>query len=72
MCDACGKSRMQRIIDGWSNLVVRDPLIEEMARQRARLCAVCSKNKFNICILCGCPLPAKTRSPEEKCDNGIW
>lgn len=71
MCKAC-KSKLQRIIDGWSNLIVRDEEIEKMALHRARFCASCTKNKFNICVLCGCPLSAKTRSPDEHCDRGLW
>ena len=72
MCEACKKSKLQRIIDGWSNLLFRDPEIEDMAQRRAKICAVCSKNKYNTCMVCKCPLPAKTRSPEEKCDRGLW
>lgn len=71
MCKAC-KSKLQRIVDGWANLIFPTPETEATAKERAKLCASCSKNKFNVCILCGCPLSAKTRSPEEKCDRGLW
>ena len=72
MCKQCKRSKFQRIVDGWKNLIVRDPQIEELALSRAKFCAVCSKNKYNVCTICNCPLPAKTRSPEEKCDRGLW
>jgi len=71
-CRNCRKSRLERIIEGWYNLIIRDPVIEEMALKRAKVCAVCSSNVRNVCKECHCPLPAKTRSVEEKCDKNLW
>lgn len=72
MCKACNKSKFQRIKEGWANLIFENAEVEKIAEKRAHLCASCSKNVFEVCILCGCPLAAKTRSIDEKCDKGLW
>lgn len=66
-------SKLQRIIEGWSNLLIRDPEVEKFALERAEKCANCdAANDKNFCAICGCYIPAKVRSKKEKCPNGEW
>ena len=82
------KAKVFRIIEGWKNFVFPDNEVEEMAKSRAEICGVCPFNvegvfeilkdrrieeiEGDVCKLCGCPLSAKLRSPEEVCDDGRW
>lgn len=72
LLDSQMKNKAQKIIDGWSNWINRDPDVEYIATIRATICADCDKNKYNICIQCGCPLASKTRSTDEKCPLDKW
>jgi hypothetical protein len=46
------------------------------AKARYEICKICENNikmgKAHICSLCGCFLPQKCASPEEKCLNDKW
>lgn len=64
--------KLQEIIEGWKNVIVKDAVIEEIALQRATACSVCPYNKKNVCSKCGCPLIAKTRSPKSSCPDNRW
>ena len=79
---------VQNIINGWSNYIFPNKEIEALAFKRAEICAGCPENKHgdilvrlndkiesikgNYCALCTCPLSAKVRSENEKCDNEKW
>jgi len=45
--------------------------ISQQAKDRYEICKKCDKNikigKVHICSECGCVLPQKCASPEEKC-----
>lgn len=72
------------IIRGWWNYFFYDKNIEDIAIKRASHCSSCphaktggiiSAKDYRIpsisgkhCELCGCPLAAKLRSPEESCE----
>lgn len=66
------KTKLKQIIQGWKNLVFKDPEIEKLALKRAEICSTCKNNNASICIECGCPLAAKTRSPKETCPIQLW
>lgn len=66
------KSKFNEIVSGWKNVVFKTPEIEEMAHKRALICAACPHNVDRVCQECGCPLVAKTRSPESKCPMKKW
>lgn len=66
------------IIDGWTHLMVKDPVTEEIATERSKECNNCE----NLCTLsggfylhckkCGCYIPAKIRSKNSKCPLNKW
>jgi len=60
--------KFNAIVDGWKHVIFTDPKIEQMATQRAAICASCPSNNYNICGECGCPLIAKVRSIKETND----
>jgi hypothetical protein len=69
----CGKkSKVERIIEGWGNFTFRSPETEGIAKERAKICAVCPENKHELCKMCGCYIPAKIRSMSEKCSKNLW
>lgn len=75
--------KLERIAEGWTNVVFLSETVEVIARQRAISCAACefaveSSWMTNVgddikeiqglkCDKCNCPLSAKTRSINEKC-----
>ena len=62
--------KIRNIILGWSALLSgRTP---EFARKRLSICRTCKSNKWWVCMECGCPLAAKTRSEDEFCDLSKW
>lgn len=63
-------SKLKAIINGWSNLLINGN--EEQSKQRAKICAKCPHNVMNICTICTCPLPAKTRSEYDNCPINKW
>lgn len=82
-------NKLQNIIAGYRNLLIKDPAVEEFALERLEICRICplaTESKIitfvagkqedpvdgAICGSCGCPLAAKTRSPEEHCPEGKW
>ena len=68
------KEKYDEILDGWTNWLFKNESVEEVAKERAEVCAKCPSNVNNTCKECGCPLFAKTRSMKEtnKCDLGKW
>lgn len=66
-------SRIDEIIEGWSNYFFRKPEVEKLARERLAICITCEHYNFlNICTLCVCPGAGKARSPESKCLANKW
>ena len=67
---------IRNVAIGWIN-VVRDELgvlpdhIKEMAEKRLAICNDCKYGGYT-CGECGCPLTAKTKSPNSKCRIGKW
>lgn len=63
-----------RVIVGWYNYLFNKTSDE--AKKRIEICNKCeSKKKIGkayICSECGCFIPQKCLSPEEKCLKGKW
>jgi hypothetical protein len=81
-------SKAKAILEGWTNYATRDEVPDELAAQRAAICASCPHAKKGLliqmvkdelkeiegykCDLCGCPLSAKIRQRIEPCDLNKW
>ena len=81
-------SKINDILNGWENFISKSEVTEKLAKQRAEICLGCSSNvksilltfvkdelkevEGNKCNECQCPLSAKIRSVNEKCDLGKW
>lgn len=79
---------LDNILSGWSNYLDKSDVSEKLAKERAKKCSVCPHAKHgkllifvkddlkeiegNYCDLCKCPLSAKVRSINEKCDDKQW
>lgn len=65
--------KIDQIIEGWKNYLVRDEDVEKLAEERMHICLDCDKlNEKNRCKVCGCFMVAKTRSKKAKCPLGKW
>ena len=64
----------EEIMVGWKNLALRNnTVIEDDAKKRIAICVDCDKFRKNkTCALCGCYMPAKTRSPKSRCLKKLW
>ena len=78
--------QIHNIVEGWSNYI--NDITEPYAIDRAKICGGCEFNKHgkllifvkdaikeiegNYCDKCKCPLSAKIRSQNEKCDLDLW
>lgn len=78
-------SKLEKIYDGWKNVVFPSEAVEKIAKGRAAICSTCpnAKESFFLqaigkvltrvnsvkCNLCGCPISAKTRSVGEHCPD---
>lgn len=67
-----GLDRLEQIAAGWRYTLFPDWKIEQLASERALVCGACEHNTGSRCGLCGCPLQAKTRSPNSVCPDGRW
>lgn len=69
-------SQLAEIYAGWKNYVFPNPQVEEEAKRRIAICVTndCKKFRANnkTCMLCGCYMPAKVRSPQSKCLIRKW
>lgn len=79
--------KIQTILTGWRNFIDKSEVIEETAKQRAAVCALCPHAKQGklltfikdsiqevegaYCDQCGCPLSAKVRS-NDICPKSKW
>ena len=71
--DEAKTHKLNEIYRGWKNYIIPNPRVEEIAKKRARICVNCSKiTKKNICNVCGCYIPAKTRSEKSRCPLNKW
>ena len=69
-----------QILEGITNTIIRDELVEEVAKNRSLTCDKCSdkgtkcavKGTAPCCNLCGCSLTFKTRSLSSDCPAGKW
>ena len=68
------EDKTKEILSGWGSWLFKTPEVEEVAKERADVCAGCPENINNRCKICTCPLFAKTRSMKEtnKCDLERW
>lgn len=80
--------KIKNILQGWANFISKSEVTEELAFLRAEKCSVCPNAKQGkllaflnddlkeiqgaYCDLCKCPLSAKVRSINEKCDLNEW
>ena len=71
------------ILEGVKNSIIRDELVEDIARMRYDICDECEHidNKGKECAVkgtqpccseCGCSLQFKTRSLSSECPLGKW
>lgn len=73
--------KVGHIVEGYSNLIVKDSEVEHLAKSRANVCEVCpykvplvkvaGKQYYN-CSKCHCPLDAAQRSTGYSCPIGKW
>lgn len=66
-------SKLSEIYNGWKNLTFPNNRVEKEAKRRIAICIDCDKlNNRNFCVLCGCYMPAKVRSPKSHCRIKKW
>ena len=72
-----------KILEGVRNTILRDELVEDIARMRRNICDNCEyldtkgkecaiKGTQPCCAECGCSLTFKTRSLSSDCPQGKW
>ena len=64
-----GTDKLKSILEGWKNVIWKNPQVEKIAHDRAEICAKCDCNDKGWCNDCGCPIIAKARSLSEYCDE---
>ena len=65
--------KLSEIYAGWKNYTFKNPQVEEQAKERAKICVACPKlRRNNTCAICGCYIPAKTRSVRSRCPLRKW
>jgi len=73
----------KKILEGVRNTILRDELVEDVARMRREICDKCEyldkkgkqcamKGTQPCCGDCGCSLTFKTRSLSSDCPQGKW
>lgn len=67
---------LKEIFEGWKNYIFENPEVEEEAKRRITICHTnrCGKysEKYGTCVVCGCFMPAKVRSPKSICLLAKW
>jgi len=82
------RTKIKDILQGWENFIDKKETTETIAKERAKHCSKCINAKKGMltvfikdelkdiqghyCDLCYCPLSAKLRSINEKCDLNLW
>lgn len=72
-----------KILEGVRNTIIRDELVEDVAKMRREICDACEyldtkgkdcavKGTQPCCGDCGCSLTFKTRSLSSECPQGKW
>lgn len=72
-----------KILEGVRNTIIRDELVEDVAKMRRDICDTCEyldttgkgcavKGTQPCCSDCGCSLTFKTRSLSSECPQGKW
>lgn len=64
--------KFSQILEGWKNYYFPNEAIEEIAKDRASICASCEHNIKNTCNICKCPLSKKVRSLKTNCPKMKW
>ena len=73
----------KKILEGVRNTILRDELVEDVAKMRRDICDTCEyldvkgkecavKGTQPCCADCGCSLTFKTRSLSSECPQGKW
>ncbi len=44
----------------------------QTVEKRGEICQTCEHQRFIVCALCGCVIPAKIRLENQKCPAGKW
>jgi hypothetical protein len=71
-------SKLKEIIEGWTALVIENPVTEAIATERSKECDKCESLStlpggfYLHCGKCGCYIPAKIRSKSSKCPLEKW
>lgn len=74
-------NKIKEILEGWMFLILDSmelcpPKIKMMAYDRLRICSQCEIRKGKMCSKkkggCGCPIPAKIKSPNSQCPKNKW
>lgn len=65
---------IKQIVEGWKNLVFKNPVSEEIGIKRATICLSCNfyKTKNRRCDICNCFIPAAVRSKNKRCPKSKW
>lgn len=77
--------QLYQIYKGWKNYIFKDPEVESIAKDRAKLCAPCLKYRHGAvlawvgddietiqaayCNICKCPLSALLRNLDKQCSD---
>lgn len=71
------KINLEEIATGWFNLITGKE--RENAEMKLKTCFECNHNSTpknikvtSYCLLCSCPLKAKTRNPDSECPADKW
>jgi hypothetical protein len=64
----------EQIVNGWKNLIFKNPASEEVGKKRLAICLSCIHRKkiTNRCGVCHCFIPAAVRSSNKRCLKGKW
>lgn len=65
-------NKYNEIKNSWKNLIWKNQEVEKLAEKRASICADCPINTANICMDCGCFIPAKIRGEDNSCPKNKW
>ena len=63
---------LEKIFEGFKNLVFKNPKVEKVALDRLKVCHKCPSRKGIKCGKCGCFLATKTRSLTSECPDKRW
>lgn len=81
-CTSCNKlfNKVDSILTGYYNTIIKDNVVEEIAKTRLDICNVCvNKNVLLVigdktiykCSICQCPIEPKVRS-NDTCPIKKW